>query len=32
MPWEVLGKMSDEELQGIYLYLKTVPAKAVAAK
>jgi cytochrome c2 len=32
MPWEVLGKMSDEELQGIYLYLKTLPAKTVASK
>jgi len=32
MPWQVLGKLTDEELQGIYLYLQTVPAKAVAAK
>ena len=31
MPWQVLGKLSDEELQGIYLYLKTVPANNVAA-
>ena len=31
MPWQVLGKLTDEELQGIYLYLKTVPPKSVVA-
>lgn len=25
MPWQVLGKLSDEELQGVYLYLRTLP-------
>lgn len=27
MPWKYYGKMSDGELQSIYLYLKTVPPK-----
>jgi cytochrome c553 len=25
MPWPILGKLSDEELQGVYLYLRTLP-------
>lgn len=25
MPWQVLGKLSDEELQGVYLFLRTLP-------
>ncbi len=31
MPWKAMGKMSDEELHGLYLYLKTLPPKAVVA-
>ena len=27
MPWQTMGKMTDAELQAIYRYLKTVPAK-----
>jgi len=30
MPWEVLGKYSDEELQDMYQYLKTVTPKTLA--
>lgn len=32
MPWQAMGKMSDEELQALYLYLKTLPPKDVATK
>ncbi len=32
MPWKAFGKMSDDELQGIYLYLRTLPPKVVASK
>lgn len=32
MPWKAIGRLTDEELQAIYLYLKTVPAKVVAVK
>jgi mono/diheme cytochrome c family protein len=32
MPWPVLGALNDEELQGIYLYLRTLPPKVVAVK
>jgi mono/diheme cytochrome c family protein len=28
MPWKAFGRMSDDELQGIYLYLRTLPPKA----
>lgn len=31
MPWQSMGKMTDEELLAIYQYLKTVPAKETAA-
>lgn len=31
MPWKAFGKMSDDELQGIYLYLRTLPPKVVIA-
>lgn len=31
MPWKAFGKMSDDELQGIYLYLRTLPPKLVVA-
>jgi cytochrome c553 len=27
MPWQIYGKMTDDELRAIYLYLKTVPPK-----
>jgi hypothetical protein len=27
MPWRVLGGMSDEELNAIWLYLRSVPPK-----
>lgn len=27
MPWQTMGKMTDDELRAIYLYLKTVPPK-----
>lgn len=30
MPWKFYGKMSDGELQSIYVYLKTVPPKPFA--
>lgn len=32
MPWAAFAKYSDEELGGLYLYLKTVPRIAVATK
>ncbi len=32
MPWQAMGKMSDEELQAVYLYLKTLPPKVVETK
>ena len=28
MPWKVMGKMTDVELRALFLYLRTVPAKA----
>lgn len=28
MPWQTMGKMTDDELRAIYLYLKSVPPKA----
>jgi mono/diheme cytochrome c family protein len=28
MPWKYIGRLSDDELKAIYLYLKTVPAQA----
>jgi cytochrome c553 len=30
MPWQAFKHLSDDELQGVYLYLKTLPPKAVA--
>jgi cytochrome c553 len=27
MPWQSMGRMTDDELRAIYLYLKTVPSK-----
>ncbi len=32
MPWQILGKLSDEELRGVYLYLRSLPPKAVDSK
>lgn len=32
MPWRAFGKLSDEELQAVYLYLRTLPPKALATK
>jgi cytochrome c553 len=32
MPWQAMGKMSDEALQSVYLYLRTLPPKVLAAK
>jgi cytochrome c553 len=29
MPWKAMGKMTDEELQGVYRYLKTLPPAVV---
>ena len=31
MPWKAFGKLSDDELQGLYLYLRTLPVKTVVA-
>ena len=31
MPWKAFGHMSDDELQGIYLYLRTLPPKVIVA-
>lgn len=28
MPWQVLGQMTDDELQALWLYLRSLPAKA----
>ena len=28
MPWKAMGHMTDEELQGVFKYLKTLPPKA----
>lgn len=30
MPWKAMGKMTDEELQGVYRYLTTLPPVAVS--
>lgn len=32
MPWRAIGQLNDEELQAIYLYLKTLPPKAVQSQ
>jgi cytochrome c553 len=32
MPWRILGRMSDDELRAIWLYLATVPAKPFGHK
>ena len=32
MPYKYIGKLSDDELKAIYLYLKTVPAAAMGAR
>ncbi len=26
MPWRVFGQMTDEELQGLFVYLQSLPA------
>lgn len=31
MPWKAFGRLSDDELHGIYLYLRTLPPKTVTA-
>jgi hypothetical protein len=28
MPWKSMGKMSDDELKAVWMYLKALPAKA----
>ncbi len=32
MPYKYIGKLSDDELKAMYLYLKTVPAAALGAR
>jgi len=32
MPWRFAGRMTDDELHALWLYLQTVPAKETAAK
>lgn len=32
MPWKGLGKMTDEELKAVWLYLQSVPALETAAQ
>jgi len=32
MPWEVFGKMTDDELHALWLYLRSVPARAFGNK
>ena len=32
MPWESYGKLSDDELAGLFLYLRTIPAKATVER
>ena len=32
MPWQSYRKLSDDEIAGLYLYLKTIPAKATVAR
>jgi mono/diheme cytochrome c family protein len=32
MPWRTLGRMTDDELRAIWMYLKTVPAKVFGNK
>jgi mono/diheme cytochrome c family protein len=32
MPWKYIGRLSDDELRAIYLYLKSVPSAAVGAR
>lgn len=31
MPWQIMGKMTDDELRALYLYLKSLPAKTSAS-
>ena len=31
MPWKYMGRMADDELKALWLYLKSVPAKASTA-
>ena len=31
MPWKAFARFSDDELQGIYLYLRTLPPKTIVA-
>jgi hypothetical protein len=30
MPWEMVGKMSDDQLTAMFLYLQSLPAKVSA--
>ena len=32
MPYKYIGKLNDDELRAIYLYLKTVPAATMGAR
>ncbi len=32
MPWQALSELTDDELQGLYLYLKTLAPKGQMAK
>ena len=32
MPYKYIGRLSDDELKAIYVYLKTVPAAALGAR
>lgn len=32
MPYKYIGKLSDDELKAIYLYLKSVPPAATGAR
>lgn len=32
MPWQAYSKLSEDEIEGLYLYLKTIPAKATVTR
>lgn len=32
MPWQMLGAMSDEELEGLYVYLRSLPEKETGTR
>jgi hypothetical protein len=32
MPWRLLGRMTDEELEALWLYLQSVPPRAFGNK